>query len=75
VIEAVMLSACGGLIGVLGGIGVARAIAYVSNWPTLITPSSIVLALLCSAVIGIFFGYYPAKRAAELDPIQALRAD
>jgi putative ABC transport system permease protein len=75
VIEAVLLSACGGLIGVLAGIGVARAIAYVSGWPTLITPGSIVLAFLCSAVIGIFFGYYPARRAAQLDPIQALRAD
>ena len=75
VLEAVMLSACGGVLGVLAGVGVAHAIAYVSNWPTLITPSSIVLALLCSAVIGIFFGYYPAKRAADLDPIQALRAE
>jgi putative ABC transport system permease protein len=75
VIEAVLLSACGGLIGVLGGIGVAHAIAYVSSWPTLITPSSIVVAFLCSAVIGVFFGYYPAQRAAQLDPIQALRAE
>jgi putative ABC transport system permease protein len=75
VIEAVLLSACGGLIGVLAGIGVARAIAYVSGWATLITPGSIVIAFLCSVVIGIFFGYYPARRAAQLDPIQALRAE
>ena len=75
VIEAVLLSACGGLIGVLGGVGVAHAIAYVSSWPTLITPSSIVIAFLCSAIIGVFFGYYPAQRAAQLDPIQALRAE
>jgi len=75
VVEAVLLSVCGGLIGVLGGIGVAYAIAYVSGWPVLITPSSIITAFLCSAVIGVFFGYYPAQRAAQLDPIQALRAE
>jgi putative ABC transport system permease protein len=75
VIEAVLLSVCGGFIGVLGGVGVTHLIAYLSGWPTLITPSSIALAFLCSAVIGVFFGYYPAQRAAQLDPIQALRAD
>jgi putative ABC transport system permease protein len=75
VIEAVLLSACGGAVGVLAGVGVAILIAHVSNWPTLITPSSILLAFLCSSVIGVFFGYYPAQRAAELDPIQALRAE
>lgn len=75
VIEAVLLSACGGLIGVVGGVAVAHTVAYLSNWPTLITPSSIALAFLCGAVIGVFFGYYPAQRAARLDPILALRAE
>lgn len=73
--ESTLLSLCGGVIGVAAGVGVARVIAYVSNWPTLITPDAIAVALVCSVGCGVFFGYYPAKRAAELDPINALHCD
>jgi putative ABC transport system permease protein len=72
-VEAVMLSLVGGAIGVgLGTIG-ARTIAGVFQWPTQVSLSAIALAFSCSAVVGIFFGYYPARQAARLDPIQALR--
>ena len=53
--------------------GVSLAIAQFLGWPTLVSPNSIVISLLFSAGIGIFFGYYPAHKAAGLDPIEALR--
>jgi len=71
--EAVTLSVIGGLIGILVGIGTARLIAAKTGWPTLISPSSILLAFAFSATIGIFFGFYPARKASRLDPIEALR--
>jgi putative ABC transport system permease protein len=74
-IEATVLSVIGGAIGVLVGIGAAKLITFVNDWPTSITFSSVLAAFLCSAAIGIFFGYYPARQAARLDPIQALRAE
>ncbi len=72
-LEAVSLSALGGLVGIAFGVGISRALATVMGWPTLITPSSIVLAFAFAAAVGIFFGFYPAQKAATLDPIDALR--
>jgi putative ABC transport system permease protein len=74
-IEALIMSGLGGLIGVAGGVGAAKLLASLStNLPTaVVSSSSIFLALGFSAAVGIFFGYYPATRAAKLDPIEALR--
>jgi putative ABC transport system permease protein len=73
VTEAVVLSSIGGLAGVLGGVGASMIIASAAGWPMLVEPDSIVIAVLFSAAIGVFFGFYPARRAAKLDPIEALR--
>ncbi|MHB8412897.1 MAG: ABC transporter permease [Candidatus Acidiferrales bacterium] len=71
--EAVVLSLLGGSIGIIAGICGSLIIARALHWPTLVSPSSIVIAVFFSAAVGIFFGYYPARRAAHLDPIEALR--
>lgn len=73
-IEATTLSAIGGIIGIFLGVMVGKIVASKLNWPLLIEPSTIVLAVVFSSLIGIFFGFYPAKRAAKLDPIVALRS-
>jgi len=72
-IEAVTLSSVGGLIGIACGIGASKILSAYANWPTLISISSIAIAFLFSAAVGIFFGFYPARKAAALDPIEALR--
>jgi ABC-type antimicrobial peptide transport system permease subunit len=72
-VEAVMLSLLGGFIGVAAGTLGARTIANVLQWPTRVSSDAIALAFLCSAAVGVFFGYYPARRAAGLEPIDALR--
>ena len=71
--EAVLLSVTGGAIGVLLGMVGTRAIAEMFAWPTRVSQSALLLALAFAAAIGMFFGYYPARRAARLDPIDALR--
>jgi putative ABC transport system permease protein len=71
--EALLLSLVGGLIGVLVGIGGSRLFGALGNMRTVIAPSSILLAFTSAAAVGIFFGYYPANKAAQLDPIEALR--
>jgi putative ABC transport system permease protein len=73
VIEAVILSVLGGLIGILLGISAAKLVTQLNDWPTQITPAAVLGAFLASAAIGVFFGWYPARRAAQLDPIEALR--
>ncbi len=72
-LEAVTLSVAGGGIGVALGIGVSRLIAKYAGWPVSVDPSSIAIAFGFSALIGIFFGFYPARKASALDPIEALR--
>lgn len=72
-IESVIMSGLGGLLGMIVGIGIATLISKLTQFITIVTPFSIFLALFFSASVGIFFGFYPAKRAAKLDPIEALR--
>ncbi|MGB9475919.1 MAG: ABC transporter permease [Candidatus Udaeobacter sp.] len=72
-IEAVTLSSVGGLIGIICGIGASKVLSAYASWPTLISISSVAIAFLFSAAVGIFFGFYPARKAAALDPIEALR--
>ena len=72
-IEAVTLSVGGGVVGVLLGLGASVMIGRQMNWPTQTPPESVVLAFFFSAAVGIFFGFYPARRASRLDPIEALR--
>jgi putative ABC transport system permease protein len=72
-VEAVVMAATGGLMGILLGIGSSEVIKQWAQWPTLINPAIIVIAFLFSGAVGVFFGFYPAKKAANLDPIEALR--
>jgi putative ABC transport system permease protein len=72
-IEAVSLSSVGGLLGIILGIVASKILSAIKHWPSLISPGSIVVAFLFSAAVGIFFGFYPARKAAALDPIEALR--
>jgi putative ABC transport system permease protein len=74
-IEALMLSLIGGAIGVLAGVAGSHTISDMFAWPTRVSPNAIVLAFGFSAAIGVFFGFYPASKAASLDPIDALRAE
>ena len=71
--ESVVLSLFGGLIGILSGGGLALTISHVLGWPTLVSVLSVIVSFAFAAAIGIFFGYYPAHKAASLDPIEALR--
>jgi len=73
-IEAAAISTTGGLIGILIGFAIAKIFTAVTSWPSSVEPVSIVVAILVSASVGIFFGIYPANKAAKLDPIEALRA-
>jgi putative ABC transport system permease protein len=72
-IEAVTLSAVGGIVGILLGVGSSRFISAKMSWPTLTSMDSILVAFAFSAAVGIFFGFYPARKASQLDPIDALR--
>jgi putative ABC transport system permease protein len=71
--EAVCLSLAGGAVGVLLGTAASRSLTRALGWPTLVTTSALLIAFAFSAAVGVFFGYYPARRAARLDPIEALR--
>lgn len=72
-IEALVLSLSGGLIGTVTGIIGSKVVSKMAGWPTVISPGSILLAIGFSALVGIFFGYYPARKASNADPIIALR--
>jgi putative ABC transport system permease protein len=71
--EAIVLSVIGGLIGIVVGIATSKLISNVAGWQTLVSLNSIVLAFLFSGSVGVFFGFYPARKASKLDPIEALR--
>jgi putative ABC transport system permease protein len=72
-VEAVVMAATGGLIGIFLGIGSSEVLKQWAQWPTLISPTIVAIAFLFSGAVGVFFGFYPAKKAANLDPIEALR--
>jgi putative ABC transport system permease protein len=72
-VEAILISVTGGIIGVALGISASQLVNMFLKWPILISNSSILLAFLVCAVTGVFFGYYPAQKASRLDPIEALR--
>jgi macrolide transport system ATP-binding/permease protein len=72
-VEAVLLSGIGGVAGIAVGVGLSELVSRVAGWPTLLSPIAIVGGFVFSAAVGIFFGYYPARRASLLDPIEALR--
>jgi putative ABC transport system permease protein len=72
-IEAVTLSSTGGVVGILCGAGGAKLITSIYDWPTLVSADSIIVAFAFSAAVGVFFGFYPARKASQLDPIDALR--
>ena len=72
-IEAILISITGGLIGVILGCGASFVIKTVAHWPVFIQPWSVLLSFAVCTVTGVFFGWYPAKKAADLDPIEALR--
>ncbi len=72
-IEAVIISIAGGVIGVVLGVGVSAAIKYIAGWPVYVQLWSVVLSFAVCSVTGIFFGWYPAQKASGLDPIEALR--
>jgi putative ABC transport system permease protein len=72
-IEAVVISLVGGAVGIGVGYGASQLIGRANQWQTLIPPDAVATAVLFSAVVGIFFGFYPARKAAGLDPIEALR--
>jgi macrolide transport system ATP-binding/permease protein len=71
--EAVLLSAAGGAAGIVVGVAISQIISHVAEWPTLVSPVAVLGGFWFSAAVGIFFGYYPARKAAHLDPIEALR--
>jgi putative ABC transport system permease protein len=72
-VEALSLACLGGVIGIIMGIATAQGASVLAHWPTLISPMSIILGFVSSLLVGVIFGFYPAQRAAALDPIVALR--
>jgi putative ABC transport system permease protein len=71
--EALVLSSMGGIAGIILGVVVSALITRFVHWSTFVSPLSVIIAAVFSALVGIFFGYYPARKAARLDPIEALR--
>jgi macrolide transport system ATP-binding/permease protein len=71
--EALLLSLIGGVAGILFGVGASEVISLIAGWPTQISATAAIIGFVFAAAVGIFFGYYPARKAAALDPIQALR--
>jgi putative ABC transport system permease protein len=71
--EAIVLASFGGVLGIVLGFVTAKLIAHFARWPILISPQAVALAFLFAAGVGIFFGYWPARKASRMDPIEALR--
>ena len=72
-VEAITLSVAGGIVGVVLGVTSGKAISYFAEWPTVVSPSAIAGSVVISAAVGVFVGFYPARKASRLDPISALR--
>jgi putative ABC transport system permease protein len=72
-IEAMLLSVIGGIIGILLGLAASNIVASAMSWPVVVMANSVILSFLVCTAIGVFFGWYPARKASELDPIEALR--
>ncbi|HLA81604.1 MAG TPA: FtsX-like permease family protein, partial [Thermoleophilia bacterium] len=72
-VEALTLSLIGGVIGIAAGVAGSELIAYFAQWSTLLSPEAVLIAFCFAAAVGIFFGFYPARKASRLDPIEALR--
>jgi putative ABC transport system permease protein len=72
-VEAVVISLVGGAIGILLGFALSKGLTHGLQWPTSVSPNAVAVAFGFSAITGIFFGFYPARKAARLDPIDALR--
>jgi putative ABC transport system permease protein len=72
-VEALVLSLAGGALGVALGFAASYLVSHVMQWSALVTPGAVLLSFGCAAAVGIFFGFYPARKAAALDPIEALR--
>jgi putative ABC transport system permease protein len=72
-LESLVLGLAGGIVGITLGIGLSAVTSKVFGWPVITSATAVVVSALFSMMIGVFFGYYPAKKAAALDPIEALR--
>jgi putative ABC transport system permease protein len=72
-VEALVLSLIGGIIGIFLGVGASQIISQIFRWPTLISPEALILSFSFAGGVGIFFGFYHARKAAQMDPIEALR--
>jgi ABC-type antimicrobial peptide transport system permease subunit len=68
-----VLGVAGGITGIIAGVGVSFLLSVLFNWPQYVSVASIVASVAFSVAVGVFFGYYPARKAASLDPIEALR--
>ena len=73
IVAGTVMSVFGGPLGVGVGAGAARILSHFTGWSTFVSPAAVVLALGFSAAVGIFFGFYPARQAASMNPIEALR--
>jgi putative ABC transport system permease protein len=74
-VESIVLSVLGGMLGLVVGFGGAALLGRLTGWSTATPPGAVLMAVGFSAVVGVFFGYYPARKAAALNPIEALRSE